>query len=76
MSYIHVRPSYNNVLISSDVNFWNVRMHVFPKGLEEMHAYIAEILRRMFSYDTKFGSVRILGFSKGSNDSYGHKAEA
>jgi hypothetical protein len=25
-----------------------------------MHAYLAEIVRRMFSYDTTFGSVRIL----------------
>jgi hypothetical protein len=46
---MHVRPSYNIDLICWDVKFWSIRMHVFPKGSEEMHAYIAEILRRMFS---------------------------
>jgi hypothetical protein len=39
-------------------------MHVVPKGSEEMHVYIAKTLRRMFSYDTIFGSVRILEFPK------------
>jgi hypothetical protein len=29
----------------------------------------------MFSYNTMFGSVRILGFLKGSDDLYAHKAE-
>jgi hypothetical protein len=45
-------------------------MYVSPKGLGEMHAYIAKMLRRIFSYDTMFGSMRILEFPKGSNDLY------
>ncbi len=50
-------------------------MHVVPKGSEEMHVYIAETICQMFSYDTMFGSVRILGFLKGSDDLYAHKAK-
>jgi hypothetical protein len=50
-------------------------MYVFPIGSEEMHAYIAEMLHRMFSYDAMFESMRILETSKGSDDLYAHKVE-
>jgi hypothetical protein len=50
-------------------------MHVFLNGLEEMYTYIAEILRQMFFYDIVFGSVRMLGFPKGSDDSCAHMVE-
>jgi hypothetical protein len=40
-----------------------------------MHVYIAETICQMFSYDTMFGSVRILGF-QWFGDLYTQKAEA
>jgi hypothetical protein len=50
-------------------------MHVFPKGTEEMHVYIAKILCQMFPCDAMYGGVRIMGISKRMDDSYVHKAK-
>jgi hypothetical protein len=49
ISCMRVRLSYNDDLTCWDVKFWSVHMHVFPKGSEEMHAYIAEILHTCIS---------------------------
>jgi hypothetical protein len=59
MSCIHVRPRYNDDLTCWDVKFWSICIHVFPKGSEEMHAYIAKILRWMFFLWFNIGSARI-----------------
>jgi hypothetical protein len=49
ISCMHVRLSYNDDLTCWDVKFRSVRIHIFPKGSEEMHAYIAEILHTCIS---------------------------
>lgn len=50
-------------------------MHMFPKGKEEMHGQISGMLCQSPLSDTTFGSVRILGFLKSTNDSYAHTVE-
>jgi hypothetical protein len=48
---------------------------VFSKGSEELYVCNVVMLYPLFSYDSMFGSIRMLEFSKGSNDLYAHKAE-
>jgi uncharacterized protein YgfB (UPF0149 family) len=50
-------------------------MHVFLIGTEEMHGHISGMLCQSPLNDTTFGSVRISGFLKSTDDSYVHTVE-
>jgi hypothetical protein len=50
-------------------------MHVFPKGMEEMHGHIYGMLCQLPLSDTTFGSVHISGFLRSRDDSYAHRVK-
>jgi hypothetical protein len=58
-----------------DVKFWSVFIHVFLIGTEEIHGHKSGMLYQLPLSDTTFGSVRILGLPKSTDDSYAHAVE-
>jgi hypothetical protein len=58
-----------------DVKFWSVFMHVFLIRMKEMHGHKLGMLCQSPVSDTTFGSVRISGLPKSTNDSYAYTVE-